>query len=77
MDEAICDQLIDCCRSSNLEKTGTVTLKYLQDIARATEALDIQVKQWIKPQRLMHYIEKLKIEEGEVEEEQVSEAKVP
>ena len=49
VDEAICDQLIDCCRSSNLrrkflEKTGTVTLKNLQDIAQAMEALDMQVK---------------------------------
>ena len=38
VDEAICDQLIDCCRSFNLrrkflEKTRTATLKNLQDIS--------------------------------------------
>ena len=49
MDEAICDQLIDCYHSSNLcrkflEKTGIVTLKDLRDIARAMGALDMQVK---------------------------------
>ena len=49
MDEAICDQLIDCYHSSNLcrkflEKTRIVTLKDLRDIARAMGALDMQVK---------------------------------
>ena len=49
VDEAIQDQLIDRCRNSQLwrkflEKTGIVSLTDLQAVARAMEALDMQVR---------------------------------
>ena len=48
VDEVIRDQLIDQCWNSQLrrkflEKTGTVSLTDLQAVARAMEALDMQV----------------------------------
>ena len=50
VDEAVRDQLIDkyanlALRKKFLEKTGMVTLKMLQDTARAHEAVELQMRQ--------------------------------
>ena len=49
VDEAIRDQVIEKCRSVHLwrkflEKSGNILLKDLQDVARAFEAVDLQMK---------------------------------
>jgi hypothetical protein len=49
VDEAICDQIIEKCsdpilRRKFLEKSGTVTLPVLQDIARVHEAVNTQMQ---------------------------------
>ena len=50
IDEAIRDQVIEKCRSMHLrrkflEKSGNILLKDLQDVARAFEAVDLQMKE--------------------------------
>ncbi|KAI0242112.1 hypothetical protein LSAT2_014851, partial [Lamellibrachia satsuma] len=49
VDEDIRDQVIEKCRSMHLrrkflEKSGNILLKDLQDVARAFEAVDLQMK---------------------------------